>query len=164
MNMNTNLIPALIPCAVIGLWFFGRAMAWAGGVWAREKPLSSRLPFPMRGKPDIVLWERDLSLTVADLKTRKTAKAMRSDVIQLSCYASMLRRKAWWKVNDHGYILVPEGDGVAKIKVRLLDDAALLKIRDRWDDILAGRVEPTKCDGRLCRTCAFREKECTGAD
>lgn len=158
------LIAAGVPLGVGLLWAASRALAWSSGVWAREKPMRSKLPFPMRGKPDLIVWERDFSLTVADLKTRASGRVMRSDIIQLSCYAAMVRRKSWWKVNDHGYVIFPDGGKGRRERVRLLDEAELVRIRDRWDDILAGRVEPTKCDGRLCKTCAFRGEECSGAD
>lgn len=153
-----------VPLAGIGVWALSRVAAWNRGVWARETKMFSDKPFPLAGRPDLVRWESDLSLTVADLKNRRRPVAERSDVIQLSCYAALVRRKAWWKVNGHGIVIVQTPDGRRhEIRVELLDEAELTSIRNRWDAILSGRATPDKCDGRLCRSCDFRGKECDGA-
>lgn len=131
----------------------------------REKPLFSRTPFPLAGRPDLVVERRDGSLKVKDLKNRKRVRIYPADVVQLSCYALLLRELyPSRKVADEASVVVRTRDGREREEtVRLMGRDELIGLRGRWLDVVEDREPPRKCDGRLCGTCSFKGRLCDGA-
>lgn len=135
---------------------------WNSGIWAREIPLSVDAPFPLSGRPDLVRWERDFSLSVVDLKTRRHAGVSRADIVQLSAYALLVRKNSLLPVRSTGVVIVqlPDGRRVEK-RVPLLSARELSKIYSEWAAIRDGRSDGTPCrKASFCDRCGFRGREC----
>ena len=152
----------LLPFLGLIFLFFSRLKAWRSGIWGRERDLACFHPFPMRGRVDEVRWEKNGSLTVAELKKRKIPKVFKSDIVQLSCYAMMLRKKSFLRVNSHGIVMLEDDNGrIREFKVNLIDENVLIRIYKRWDSITDGNEIPRKCDNMAyCKYCGFKGREC----
>lgn len=158
----------LVACAAVVAWgvrSLARGRRPEEVEFLREKPLFCKTPFPLAGRPDLVVERRDGSLKVKDLKNRKRVRIYPADVVQLSCYALLLRELyPSRRVADEASVVVRTRDGREREEtVRLMGRDELIALRDRWADVVDEREPPRKCDGRLCGHCSFKGRLCDGA-
>lgn len=153
--------------ALRGLW--NLRVAWIrfsrpGPLW-REVPFSIERPFPLRGTPDLVWREADRSLTIHDLKIRRTPRAYPSDVLQLSLYRLLVAKATGKKVNPVGFVRSRSGGPETEvlIPVQLLEEDELVRIRTRYDELETGRAAPKLCPNKAyCAQCGFKGRGCPG--
>lgn len=139
-------------------------LRFARRVHSRETLFEMRSPFPLVGRPDLIMQEWGGLLVIHDLKTRKTARLYASDQLQLSLYALLLRRSTGRKVAPYGYIRLFVDGSLALSKVDLnRNDKAL-------EDLYASFVSKADAPGSarltapayLCRNCGFKGRQCIG--
>lgn len=167
-GMGPVELGTLTLCGVVVAWGVRRLIRGSRPsevVFLREKPLFTRSPFPLAGRPDLVVERRDGSLKVKDLKNRKRARIYPADVVQLSCYALLLRELyPSRKVANEASVVVRTKDCREREEsVRLMGREELVALRERWLDVVEEREPPRKCDGRLCGHCSFKGRLCDGA-
>jgi hypothetical protein len=119
-------------------------------------------PFNMHGKPDEVYGVGN-RLVVLDTKERNFAKVYDDDVVKLSMYASILRNHKDYRQyvsSTHAYLRIVNRQSrkVSFAKVDLLNDAQLLRLKQKRDAVVSGQVSPsTSRNKNFCKGCAQRK-------
>jgi drug/metabolite transporter superfamily protein YnfA len=159
------------PMIIFGGVFFVAAMVYlwkrlGRRIYSRETLLTMSTPFPLVGRPDLIMQEWGGSLVIHDLKRRKSPKLYPADQLQLSLYALLVRRSTGRSVANYGYIRLLAGDKTLLSRVELMrDDQRLLDLYAAFQ---------TKADypasalpngpAYLCRGCGFKGRQCRGND
>lgn len=119
-------------------------------------------PFNLHGKPDEVYGVGN-RLVVLDTKERNFAKVYDDDVVKLSSYASILRNHKDYRrygSSTHAYLRIVNRQTrkVSFAKVDLLTDTQLLRLKQKRDAVVSGRVSPaTSRNKNFCKGCAQRK-------
>jgi len=131
--------------------FHGAPIAFA------EKKFFTAWPFPLVAKVDRALRIGE-TITIAELKTRRSHRIYSSDVIELSAQKLALEEGAGEFVNPVAYVVTqhPASARRQTHPVRLLSRSELIGLARRRDRILAGLETPRLAPNRgMCRSCAF---------
>ncbi|WP_431191517.1 PD-(D/E)XK nuclease family protein [Ottowia testudinis] len=104
------------------------------------------------------------TLVLVELKTRRSNRPCRSDVIELSAQRVAIMRQTGEEVALHGYVVVRTDDGNRTAhRVSLLSPAEVDALIDRRAALLEGSIQPRlACAPNLCSQCVF-EKKCTSS-
>lgn len=120
-------------------------------------PLRRRRPVAVAAKPDRAYRLADGTIALLEIKTRFAHQVREADIVQLSLQRYvMLAHPRWRGVRPEGYVATvrPSDRSVQVHRVRLLPETELLQIIRRYDDLLAGRVQPRwPPDVARCRHC-----------
>ena len=133
-------------------------------VHSRENMFEISLPFPLIGRPDLIMQEWGGTLVIHDLKTRKSARIYESDQLQLSLYALLVRRATGRQVAKYGYIRLWVGGKVTLSKVVLTRNDKMLE--SLYSDFVSKALDPGSAQlsapAYLCRHCGFNGRQCRG--
>ena len=135
-------------------------------IHSRERMYAMDFPFPLCGRPDLVMQEWGGGLVIHDHKTRRSARVYDSDVLQLSLYAILVSSATKRRVASHGIVRAVDARGVeTKIRVPLIGDAArLTHLHERFMEVANQPVLAQRNGPRhLCKQCGFHRKECPGS-
>lgn len=158
------------------LW---QCLAWLGGgglaayvgwlrlgrrIHSRETLFETSRPFPLAGRPDLIMQEWGGLLVIHDLKTRKTARIYASDQLQLSLYALLVRRSTGRAVAPYGYIRLLVGGRVELSRVALV--ATEPELERLYSAFMSKAAAPESArlsaPAYLCRNCGFKGRQCPG--
>lgn len=99
----------------------------------------------------------DASLVVTETKTRALARLYPADVVELSVQAAVLREQPEAKdagVSTTGYVRIVNRHGVRWLAIKLLTDAQLLELLERYEALEAGAHAPRSAvHPGLCKSC-----------
>lgn len=118
-----------------------------------EYYISTEVPRPMHGTLDQLYRITNGLHVLVDSKTRNKHEVFRKDLVQISTYSVILRRRRY-AMADYAYFRVVTQDGVSYIKRELLSEAEVVQEYDRTRELLDGKATPNKADHkRLCLGC-----------
>lgn len=129
-----------------------------------EKSFSIKSPIALSGRPDWVRRAEDgKTLVVYDFKTRAMHRTYKSDIIQLSVYAYILKQKGY-AVSEQGVVRCMDGKGSFKdIQVKLMSSAQIENLYKRYFYIQSNPEEAEKnAHKALCLHCEHLNKGCSG--
>lgn len=154
-TMMTELVGTTL--ALIGLWFWRRRRLRRRlrPFWL-EKTLRLQEPIALVGRPDVVWIDGTGRLVVGDYKDRQGPLVHESERIQLSAYRLLLRHMQKRAVADHGWIHFADG---RRSKVALFSERRVVKLYQRYQALLDGRVKPRCCSNdAYCAYCDYRDE------
>lgn len=126
-----------------------------GKLVSSEKHIACRSPRPMHGTPDRVYKNGHGRFIPIDIKTRGSQQVHQTDVVQLSVYRQILKRKG--AVEDYGYIRFDSYGPPTYKKVTLLDEKSLIRHYDRQKAVMAGQVRPKGARHKgMCTGCGHK--------
>ena len=121
-------------------------------IYLNEEFINSKA---FHGKVDQVFKTTTHQLILVDTKNRKYHAVFKSDIIQLSVYAQILRETVRYTTLDYGYIRTVISAGnregeVRYIKVDLLTEDCLAEYAAKYRLITKGKVKPIcTCGGKI---------------
>ncbi|MGP8438170.1 PD-(D/E)XK nuclease family protein [Paraburkholderia fungorum] len=112
---------------------------------------------PVVGRPDRIYKLSGGQHVPVENKNRDLDRVFDTDIAQLSLQAWLLRQKGF-ETASFGYVAINNRRTRQRTahKVDLLDDAACVRIINRYLDVTEGRVEPRKSRGKKCNSCGHR--------
>jgi len=123
-----------------------------------EKLFKTWRPFPLSAKVDRA-YMVNATIVLVELKTRAMARMYLSDIIQLSAQRVAIAASTDDQVSSTAYVAIqqhPADRHKTVLKVELLSTTQVVSLARRFEDLCAGRLEPTKTDrSGLCTKCAF---------
>lgn len=136
---------------------------WGGEALRGKRLIFSERVFRSRRTGIVAKIDRgylaDGSIHLLEFKTRRRHRVYPADIIELSAQRVAVQDVDGRRVADDGYVLTEnERDGSRLLhQVRLLPEDTLLRLRDRREMILGGRVPPRDASAPgLCKGCAYR--------
>lgn len=139
-------------------------LRWGARIHSRERAFHMHSPFPLMGRPDLVMQEWGGSLVVHDLKTRPTARVYPSDKLQLALYALLLRKATGRKVANYAVVRLVTRSGMDLRRVELdIGEAQLEALHEAFARAAAHPpLARMTAKPFLCRRCGFNGKGCPG--
>lgn len=133
-------------------------------LYYNEHSLMIDAPVKLFGRPDQV-WERaDGMLVVTDTKKRKVLRYYKSDQIQLTGYAFLLKHHSATKgrkIAPYGFLRIPMEASAQFLKVPLLTEDEYRDLYKRRHALVQGTSRPTGAHSPLiCRECGHK-RQCT---
>lgn len=154
---------ASLVCGAAVAW--GAWRRWGARIYARERPFEMSSPFPLGGRPDLVMQEWGGALVIHDLKTRKNERVYDSDRLQLALYALLVRKATGRSVAPWAVVRVQVPGAKAKLVKIPLDIPAedLAALHARFSAVAVSPLAAGMTAApSLCRHCGFRPKHCQG--
>lgn len=156
----TYIVPlALLVSVLLVIWarYFPR-------IFSREQLYSTDFPFPLMGRPDLIMQEWGGVLVIHDLKNRKSSKIYPSDRLQLSLYAVLVSSATKRKVASYGIVRVNVNGDVKKVRVDLEQDySKILALYERFISRVRFPESAKLTDSAyLCKSCGFKNNGCPG--
>jgi len=124
-----------------------------------EIDLQARMPDGtlLVGRSDRVFETKD-GFVVLDYKTRKAHRTYPEDILEISAYATLMRRKGR-TVKTHGYIVTDDGAQKKTHRVTLLDDEQVESKVRRFVAIASGKEEGCRTSVRAkCKSCGHQQR------
>jgi len=153
-----------VPIAVISFVIFLLWSRFCPRIFSREQLYTTDKPFPLMGRPDLIMQEWGGWLVIHDLKSRKTSKVYPSDKLQLSLYAVLVAASTKRKVAAYGFIRTNVNGQEQKIRVNLELD--YFKLTDLYDRFVSRVNFPESAkitnSAYLCKSCGFKNNGCPG--
>jgi len=124
-----------------------------------EKYISCTSPRRLCGFPDQV-FAVSKDLIIVDTKSRDSNIVYKKDIVQISVYAVILRKKYKRKrVRDYGYIRIDNYRGISYKKVELLSEDEIINLYDRNEQLKKFNSTANKTNIKpLCKTCVYQKK------
>ena len=165
--MWTILVVALLCILLAAIWrstrrqekWLPHQLQGATLAFTEMKFVSKRLA--LGAKVDRVYKTPDLGHHVLEFKTRGRPIAYRSDLIQLSVQAAVLRDLGY-RVANTGWIgcINDDDSTITPVPVQLLSEVEIVDLRARYEAIRTRRVAGHMSISKRCNTCGQR-KHCT---
>lgn len=133
-------------------------------IFSRENLYAIDLPFPLMGRPDLIMQEWGGGLVIHDLKNRKSNRIYPSDRLQLSLYAVLVSASTKRKVASYGIVRVNVDGEVKKVRVDLEQDySKLLALYERFISMVHfPESAKLTSSAYLCKNCGFKNNGCPG--
>lgn len=120
---------------------------------ASEKYYSTARPRKMHGVVDQLYRLASKKTVIVDSKTRGKWVVYKKDIVQLSVYCLILKRKGY-EVSDYAYFRVVTPKGIKYIKEYLLGEEDTVAEYDNARLVVTGKKTPLMAENkRMCRGC-----------
>ncbi|CAN0397714.1 unnamed protein product [Ectocarpus sp. 13 AM-2016] len=133
-------------------------------LYYNEQPLMIDVPFKLFGRPDQIWQRSDGTLVVTDTKKRKVLRHYKSDQIQLTGYAFLLKHHSATKgrkIAPYGFLRIPTESGAQFLKVPLLTEGEYRDLYKRHHALVHSTRRPSGAHSPLiCRECGHK-RQCT---
>lgn len=125
---------------------------------ASEKSLSISTPIKIHGTPDQVYLTEDKKVIVVDTKNRNNGRIYDKDILQLSLYSLMLKKKytRYEMESNYAYMRLVSNNTVKYKKVSLYDEEKLITLYNHYHDLIEGNVQAIKTSYLPCQSCHYK--------
>lgn len=149
--------------ALYGAWSWYCRYRRVGVVFV-EREFSINKPMRLVGRPDLVRRDAEGYLVVHDLKTRKSPRAFRSDVIQLSVYKVLLEVALGERVRDYAILCCQAPDGSRQeVPVKLMSQEQVGMLVARYEAVsMGGVIGAASGAPAFCVRCVHYQRRCPG--